>query len=138
MKVCSKCKIEKEDTDFNWRFKHKNIRQSACKICQSEATKKHYQNNSAIYKKRAKNYRIKVQSRFMEWLSNKECIDCKENDPIVLDCDHIRDKKFSISKMVRDAMPWDTILDELSKCEIRCANCHRKKTAKQFGWKVRI
>ena len=26
------------------------------------------------------------------------------------------------------------ILKEIEKCEIRCSNCHRKKTAKDFNW----
>ena len=138
MKVCSKCNKEKDDEDFNWRFKDKGIRQSACRDCQREVNTKHYQENSEDYKKRAQEFRIKLKEKFAAWLSDKSCVDCGESDPVVLDCDHVRgEKKFNIAEMLNDARPWNLILEELSKCEIRCANCHRRKTAKQFNWRVR-
>lgn len=60
------------------------------------------------------------------------CTDCGYRDnPIAMDFDHISDKKYSISQMVRGRsgkITWDEMLDEMSKCEIRCANCHRIKT----------
>jgi hypothetical protein len=135
MKTCSKCNLPKEDTDFNWKSKSKGIRHSACNECQGKAGKAHYKNNSEDYKRRAREYRVKLQERFAEWLSDKSCVDCGESDPVVLDCDHVSGtKKFGISDMIKDSRSWESILEELSKCEVRCSNCHRKRTAKQFGW----
>tara|TARA_B100001778_G_scaffold334986_1_gene350465 strand:+ start:25583 stop:25798 length:216 start_codon:yes stop_codon:yes gene_type:complete len=47
------------------------------------------------------------------------------------------DKKTSdISSMIGQCSSWDRIQDEIAKCEVRCANCHRKQTAIRQGWKV--
>lgn len=63
-------------------------------------------------------------------------MDCGENDPIVLDFDHIdeNDKSYSISDMLKQRFAWSKIELEIKKCEVRCANCHRRRTAKQFAW----
>lgn len=61
------------------------------------------------------------------------CVDCGEGDPIVLEFDHLRDKKFSISKGLQDR-PWQDVLDEIAKCEVVCANCHRRRTAHRGGF----
>lgn len=56
------------------------------------------------------------------------CVDCAENNHIVLDFDHIKDKKYNISRMVHDGFSWKAILKEIQKCEVVCANCHRIRT----------
>ena len=63
-------------------------------------------------------------------------MECGETNPIVLDFDHINpiDKTASISRMLGQNIAMATILAEVSKCEIRCAKCHRLRTAKQMGW----
>ena len=37
----------------------------------------------------------------------------------------------------RNASP-SRLLAEMGKCEVRCANCHRRKTAAQLGWKAKV
>lgn len=70
------------------------------------------------------------------YLRENPCIDCGEDDIVVLDFDH-RDpstKSFSISHRLRGTTSWKRIFEEIQKCDIRCANCHRKKTARQENW----
>ena len=60
------------------------------------------------------------------------CVDCGEGDPVVLEFDHLRDKRFSIGQeLVRRS--WRSILAEIEKCEVVCANCHRRRTARRRG-----
>lgn len=56
------------------------------------------------------------------------CTDCGESNPIVLDFDHLKNKKYNISRMVHDGFSWKAIKKEIEKCEVVCANCHRIRT----------
>jgi hypothetical protein len=46
----------------------------------------------------------------------------------MLDFDHIKDKKYNISRMIHDGFSWKAIKKEVEKCEVVCANCHRVRT----------
>lgn len=68
------------------------------------------------------------------YLSTHPCVDCGEGDPIVLEFDHVYGvKRLAVSHMI-GSFSWATIAEEIGKCEVRCANCHRRKTAAQFAW----
>ena len=94
-----------------------------------------YNSREKLYKAQ-KRYRTKVREQLFNFLSKEECIDCGEKDPIVLDFDHIdRNNKFkTVSQMLCGHYSFETILKEINKCEIRCANCHRRKTYSQFKY----
>lgn len=69
-------------------------------------------------------------------LQQNPCVDCGETDPVVLDFDH-RDentKSFSVANGVSKRVSLEALIAEIAKCDIRCANCHRRRTAVQFNW----
>jgi hypothetical protein len=80
--------------------------------------------------------REQLQIWVVEYLMEHPCVDCGETDPVVLDFDHVRgDKVENVAHMVDKAYCKSTIETEIAKCEVRCSNCHRRRTAKLFGWK---
>ncbi len=49
-----------------------------------------------------------------------------------LDWDHVRGVKVAtVSQLVADRRPWSEIEDEIAKCELVCANCHRIRTCER-------
>ena len=94
-----------------------------------------YKLRSDLYKAQ-KEYRIKIRAQMYEYLSDKCCIDCGEKDPIVLDFDHRdpKEKTRNVSKFLSGHNSWKSILKEIDKCDIRCSNCHRRKSHKQFKY----
>lgn len=100
----------------------------------------HYRANKSVYKERAmahkKKAAIKIRSLIWDYLKQNPCIDCGESDPTVLEFDHRDDenKLFNISDCVSSGYAAGKVLAEIEKCDARCANCHRRRTAKSFGW----
>ena len=70
-----------------------------------------------------------------EYLVAHPCVDCGITDIVVLQFDHVRGKKRgNVSSMARAGVSLSTLNTEIAKCEIRCANCHIRKTAREQGW----
>lgn len=72
----------------------------------------------------------------LEYFCTHPCVDCGETDPVVLDFDHIDPStgEFDITSKIRYGSSWRTIEAEITKCVARCANDHRRRTARRFGW----
>ncbi len=58
------------------------------------------------------------------------CSDCGNTfHPVCMDFDHVRGEKlFNISAAKNLAITEETLLLELDKCDLTCANCHRLRT----------
>ena len=68
------------------------------------------------------------KKRLAEIKEASGCVDCGIKNHIVLDFDHLRDKKYNVSRMIHDGFSWKAIMKEVAKCEVVCANCHRIRT----------
>ena len=81
---------------------------------------------------RATDYHSKVRARMWVWayLLDHPCVDCGEVDIRVLEFDHRdpKQKQANISRMVADRCGIDRISAEVAKCDVRCANCHRRRS----------
>ena len=70
----------------------------------------------------------------LQFLSNAACVDCGEDDSLVLQFDHIEDKLDHVSWLVGSGCSPLRLERELSNCKVRCANCHRRRTARAANW----
>lgn len=134
-KTCSKCKEPKSIDEFYFRNKTKGTRNHYCIPCLKGYKDAHYRNNVNSYKTRcgARRDRIRKENkrRIFNYLVTHPCVDCGETSPVVLDFDHKnpKTKTGNVTRML--TLSWNSIALEISKCEIRCSNCHRKRTAIQ-------
>lgn len=68
----------------------------------------------------------------VEYLRNHPCIDCGERDLLVLEFDHTSGiKRRGVRDMVTKGYSLGALKDEISKCEIRCRNCHARRHYKE-------
>jgi hypothetical protein len=131
-KRCPRCKETKSLKEFHRRRSNPNGLQYWCKLCNRETRNTIYQNNRAVQVAREIARQQANRERVYQYLTTHPCVDCGEADPVVLEFDHVGVKTVIISRMF--SFKWERILAEISQCEVRCANCHRRKTAKQLGW----
>lgn len=86
-------------------------------------------------RKLQKRFRQRKRARLVEYLKTHPCVDCGNTDARVLEFDHRRDKKFGIGTSVSSGhISWEKVLEEIIKCEVRCANCHRIRHAIENNW----
>lgn len=137
MQRCARCKENKPVADFAWRRKARGQLDTYCRPCRAAYKQKHYAANRQTYIDRAaaRTRRLaKERAEFLiDYFLTHPCVDCGEADPIVLEFDHQQDKAFGIANGLR-SRSWDALIAEMAKCEVVCANCHRRRTAERGGF----
>ena len=102
-----------------------------------EASRRHYAKHRerviASAKKYSKIARDRIRAYITTHLKTNPCVDCGETDAIVLEFDHVTSKDFNISDAARKGVSMKKLRDEIAKCEVRCSNCHRRKTYERSG-----
>ncbi len=111
-------------------------RDNMCKGCRSAYGKSHYEANKSRYIRNAarvkKTQRLTRMWYLLEYFEKHPCADCGESDPVVLEFDHLRDKQFDVCQGFEERA-WASVLEEMKKCDVVCASCHRIRTAARRG-----
>lgn len=132
--ICIKCHLDKEIEAFCLRSKLTGVRSKSCKLCVNAYNKQHYSNNKLSYKKKARKWFhafLEERMKLLLQLKSKPCTDCGNSFPsYVMDFDHLPGtiKRANISILVRREVDDKLFLEEVAKCELVCANCHRIRT----------
>ena len=112
-KICTKCGRELPIDQFNFRNKAKGTRRSECKECHTSYMKQKYQ------EKKNEVQAIKAQL---------SCAKCGDKRGYVLDFHHLNpeEKENTIARMLSNRYELNKVYDEINKCIVLCANCHRE------------
>lgn len=133
MKKCSRCKDNKNLSEFRTSKSSKDGYQKCCIVCDKEYQKEWYKKNKAkvIPKSKIRNIQQakKIQDIILGRLEGNSCAICGEKDILVLEFDHLENKKFDLGKAFYKNEK--EVENELNKCQILCSNCHKRKTHKE-------
>jgi hypothetical protein len=134
---CSRCHQLLPLADFAWRRKSRGQQDNYCPPCRAAYKREHYAANKQRYVAKALLYKQTLvaerAAHLVEFLRGHPCVDCGETDPLGLEFDHLEAKNFNIAKGIRDRK-WQAVIDEIAKCDVVCANCHRRRTALRAGF----
>lgn len=95
---------------------------------QAAAQQRHYESNKVAFMDRNRARRAERKAWFLKVVLAGRSCPCGEADPVVLDFHH-RDqahKTSEVRKMLNEFRSKEVILAEVAKCDVLCANCHRR------------
>jgi hypothetical protein len=134
---CCRCHELKTASEFAWRRRALGELDTYCRPCRAAYKRVHYAANCQRYiaaaTRRKAMLRAERTALLIEFFQEHPCADCGQCDPVILEFDHIGRKEFTIGRAMVDRN-WSAILDEISRCEVVCANCHRRRTALRGGF----
>lgn len=125
--ICKNCKVEKKLKEFITSFSYKNL----CKECHRKNVKSWRKLNP----KKPSAIRRKQYKRASDYISStkegRPCSICNEVfPPCAMDYHHIGNKIDTVSRShFKSRKKLD---EEIAKCELVCANCHRNETQAEF------
>ena len=93
-----------------------------------EASRKWFANNKEKQREYVRERKKRLYEWYHEYKSQLKCSTCDESHPACLDFHH-RDKdekEIEIPRAINAGWSQERILAEIGKCDVLCANCHRK------------
>lgn len=121
MKQCKNCNVNKNLSEYHSSKTTKDGYETECKLCRKERNKQNYLCST----KEQRFKMVKYRNVYMDYIKNSGCSLCSETSKVCYDLHHKnpKDKKYAISRIQNLSK---RLIEEISKCIILCANCHRK------------
>lgn len=126
-KRCSMCKNELPLESFSKNHTRKDGLCGACKECNKAYHKIHYKKNKQDYLDKSKRRRKKLSKDWALFKSTLKCKQCGyDKHPVALDFHHKDPSKKDegLARLITTGS-MKRIQEELEKCDVLCANCHR-------------
>jgi hypothetical protein len=131
MKRCAACQREKQEDEFNRKG---DKLQSKCRPCQRAYHRLYYRKNKSRFieknRRNKRRQRRRLRAILLEY-KGRLCADCGGTfHPWVMEFDHREGsvKESAVANLVSKGCTDARLLEEMSKCEVVCANCHRMRT----------
>ncbi len=126
-KICTTCKQEKLLSDFHKDNRKKSGLRSYCKTCSRIYTKTWNERNKEKYRSYMKKSYDKRRELYIDYKKELKCQKCGENHSACLVFHHknSEEKDFDIAGSIH-TKSVKRVMDEIVKCDVLCANCHRK------------
>lgn len=133
---CRTCKTWKPKTEFNYRDVEQRLLQYDCRDCQQGHRRNSYSNHREAARLSNDEWTRKAvgvaKEYIYDYLLSHPCVDCGNNNVLVLTFDHVRGtKKDILANMVGRGRSIETIKEEIEKCEVVCFNCHMRREHKK-------
>jgi hypothetical protein len=131
---CGRCSQQVPLSDFHLSG---GRRQSWCKRCRAD----YMRDRGDLHRSQSRAARERRRARAREFvlgvLESGRCEDCGNADPLILEFDHLRDKRADVAVLVHEGYALRHVRAEVEKCQLVCVNCHRRRTARRAGtWRV--
>lgn len=90
--------------------------------------------NTDAVRERSRKYKAESREMVSEYKASRGCESCGVKDPRVLDLHHSKreDKIMAVSQLISKASK-ESVMNEMLKCRVLCANCHRIEHAEEIG-----
>jgi hypothetical protein len=112
-------------------------RQTWCKACRAEYMRERGELHRRQTRAARDRRRTKAREFVLEMIRHGRCADCGLMDPLVLEFDHVGEKTADVAKLVHEGYALSRIRSEVGCCELVCASCHRRRTARRGStWRI--
>ena len=122
---------------FRLRSEGKSYREIQAELGCSKGTIAYHlgENQKERYHQRTNRRRTELSRALWDYKENSGCVDCKEKYPhFMLDFDHLPEyEKLGSPIQIARNYGLDKGWEEVEKCEVVCANCHKIRTWNRYS-----